>query len=117
MKGSVIIDSVRTAIGRTGGTLKDEEIDFHAAKVIQEIVSRVGVDPAAIDEVILGQAKQSSDAPNLARLAALRTGLPVDIPGCAVHRKPALRLADRTVRPLNDGSHSGKPRRTIRDQP
>lgn len=87
MKEVVIIDGVRTAIGRMGGALKDEAVDFLAAKVIREIVSRTGVDPAAIDEVILGQAKQSSDAPNLSRLAGLRAGLPVDIPGYTVHRQ------------------------------
>ncbi len=87
MKNVVIVDAVRTAVGRIGGSLKDVEVDFLAAKVIDEIVLRTGVDKGDIDEVILGQAKQSADASNLARLASLRAGLPVEVPGYTVHRQ------------------------------
>src|SRR5690625_2350383 len=86
MKNVYIIDSIRTAIGRMGGTLKDELVDFLAATVIQEIVDRTG-EEIEVDEVILGQTKQSSDSANLGRLAALRAGLPVDVPGYTVHRQ------------------------------
>lgn len=87
MGNAVIIDSVRTAVGRIGGSLKDVAVDFLAAKVIQEIVTRTGIEKEMIDEVIMGQTKQSTDAPNLARLALLRAGLPVEIPGYTVHRQ------------------------------
>ncbi|MEE3952378.1 thiolase family protein [Peribacillus frigoritolerans] len=87
MKNAVIIDSVRTAVGRMGGTLKDVEVDYLAAKVIDEILVRTGVNKSEIDEVILGQAKQSTDQPNLARLALLRAGLPIEITGYTVHRQ------------------------------
>jgi acetyl-CoA C-acetyltransferase len=70
-----------------GGSLKDVEVDFLAAKVIQEIIVRTGIGKNEVDEVILGQAKQSTDSPNLARLALLRAGLPVEIPGYTVHRQ------------------------------
>ncbi|WP_027416329.1 thiolase family protein [Aneurinibacillus terranovensis] len=87
MKNVVIIDSVRTAVGKIGGSLKDVEVDFLAARVIQEILLRTGMEKDEVDEVILGQAKQSADSPNLARLALLRAGLPVEVPGYTVHRQ------------------------------
>lgn len=87
MKNAVIIDSVRTAIGRLGGSLKNVEVDFLAAKVLDEILVRTGIDKNVVDEVILGQGKQSSDSPNLARLALLRAGLPITVPGFTVHRQ------------------------------
>ncbi len=87
MRNAVIIDSVRTAVGRMGGALKDVEVDYLAAKVIGEIVARTGIDAKQIDEVILGQAKQSTDSPNMARLALLRAGLPIEVSGYTVHRQ------------------------------
>jgi acetyl-CoA C-acetyltransferase len=70
-----------------GGSLKDVLVDFLAAKVIDEVIVRTGIDRNDVDEVILGQAKQSSDSANLARLALLRAGLPVEVPGYTVHRQ------------------------------
>ncbi|WP_338451039.1 thiolase family protein [Niallia oryzisoli] len=87
MKNAVIVDSVRTAIGRIGGSLKEIEVDFLAAKVIDEIILRTGIEKGDVDEVILGQTKQSADSANLARLALLRAGLPVEVPGYTVHRQ------------------------------
>jgi acetyl-CoA C-acetyltransferase len=82
----VIVEAVRTAIGRMGGALKNELVDFLAAKVIRELLNRTNQE-IHIDEVILGQAKQSTDAPNLGRLAALRAELPVEVTGYTVHRQ------------------------------
>lgn len=87
MKNAVIIDSVRTAVGRMGETLKDVEVDYLAAKVLDEITVRTGIDKSKVDEVIIGQAKQSTDSPNLARLALLRAGFPIEITGYTVHRQ------------------------------
>ncbi|MDR7076572.1 acetyl-CoA C-acetyltransferase [Neobacillus niacini] len=87
MKNVVIIDSVRTAIGKIGGSIKDVEVDHLAAKVIQEVLLRTGMEKSVVDEVILGQTKQSTDTPNLSRLALLRAGLPVEVPGYTVHRQ------------------------------
>lgn len=86
MNHPVIVESVRTAVGRMGGTLKNELVDFLAAKVIREVIERTKVD-ITVDEVILGQTKQSTDSANLGRLAALRAGLPVEVPGYTVHRQ------------------------------
>ena len=87
MTQAVIIDSVRTAIGKLGGSLKDIEADYLGAEVLQEIIRRTQIDPELIDEVILGQGKQSTDTPNLARVATLRAKLPIHIPGYTVHRQ------------------------------
>lgn len=87
MRPVYIVESVRTAIGKLGGSLKDVPVDFLGAKVIDEIMVRTGVSRSDVDEVILGQTKQSSDAPNLARVALLRAGLPVEVPAYTVHRQ------------------------------
>lgn len=87
MREVVIIDSARTAIGRMGGALKDILVDHLAAKMIEEVIDRSGLSPDQIDEVILGQAKQSADSSNLARLSLLRAGLPIEVPGYTVHRQ------------------------------
>ncbi|WP_368505433.1 acetyl-CoA C-acyltransferase [Alkalihalophilus sp. As8PL] len=87
MRETVIVDSVRTAIGKLGGTLKEETVDHLASKVIAELFKRNQLEKELVDEVILGQAKQSADAPNLARLSLLRAGLPIHVPGYTVHRQ------------------------------
>ncbi|MGK7379684.1 thiolase family protein [Planococcus sp. 1R117A] len=103
MNNPVIIASTRTAIGKMGGALKDELVDFLAAKVIDEVVKRGSFDKQAIDEVIIGQAKQSADSSNLARLALLRAELPIETTGYTVHRQcgsglQAINNADQQIR-------------------
>lgn len=87
MREAVIVGGVRTAIGRIGGTLKDVEVDLLAEHVIRELINRTGVPAESVNEVIFGHTKQSSDNPNLARLALLRAGMPVEVPGYTVHRQ------------------------------
>ncbi|HEU5140268.1 MAG TPA: thiolase family protein [Bacillales bacterium] len=87
MKNVVIIDGVRTAVGRMGGALKDVEVDHLSAHVMKEALTRSGVSGSDIEEVVWGQAKQSSDTSNLAHVAGLRAGLPVEVPGYTVHRQ------------------------------
>ncbi|KAF0818291.1 Acetyl-CoA acetyltransferase [Bacillus sp. ZZV12-4809] len=87
MRNAVIIEGVRTAIGRMGGTLKDIEVDFLSEKVMRGALERSRLEGSEVGEVVWGHAKQSSDVPNLARLAALRAGLPVEVPGYTVHRQ------------------------------
>lgn len=87
MHRAVIVDSVRTGIGKLGGSLKNIEVDFLASKVIDEIIARTGIEKNIIDEVIMGQGKQSTDSPNMARLALLRAGLPVEVPAYTIHRQ------------------------------
>ncbi|WP_139822757.1 thiolase family protein [Tuberibacillus sp. Marseille-P3662] len=87
MKHPVIIDSVRTAVGKLGGTLVNETADNLGSHVIEALLNRTDLDKSAVDEVILGQAKQSSDASNVARVAMLRAGIPVEVPGYTLHRQ------------------------------
>ncbi|ARI76885.1 thiolase family protein [Halobacillus mangrovi] len=87
MREVYIVDGVRTAIGRMGGTLKDIEVDFLSSSVMEEVLQRSDLQGEEVDEVIWGNAKQSSDTPNLAHLASLRAGFPIEVPGYTVHRQ------------------------------
>ncbi|MGE7842585.1 thiolase family protein [Lysinibacillus sp. NPDC093712] len=87
MKEVVIVEGVRTAIGKLGGSLINETADVLGSTVIRELLNRTQLDPTLIDEVILGQAKQSADQSNVARLASLRAELPITVPGYTVHRQ------------------------------
>lgn len=87
MKNVVIVDSVRTAIGKLGGAMKDVTADYLGEYVIRALVERTQVDANGIDEVILGQAKQSADISNVARVSSLRAGLPLSVPGYTLHRQ------------------------------
>ena len=89
MKEAVIISGVRTAIGKLGGALQDVLVEHLASQVLVEAIRRAGFKADALDEVILGHAKQSTDTPNLARVAALYADLPVEIPAYTVHRQCA----------------------------
>lgn len=75
-KTAVIIDGCRTAVGSFGGSLKPLSATDLACAVLKGELDRTGIDPKEIDEVIMGQCRQSSDEPNLARIAALRVGIP-----------------------------------------
>ncbi|UPM55236.1 thiolase family protein [Gottfriedia acidiceleris] len=87
MRNAVIIDGARTAIGKMGGTLKDIDVDFLSEKVMREAIKRSKIQGADVEEVVWGHSKQTSDVPNLARLAALRAELPIEVPGYTVHRQ------------------------------
>lgn len=87
MEQVVIVQAVRTAIGRIGGALKDLEADYLGALVMKECLQRAGIPGEDVGEVIIGQTKQSTDAPNLARVAALRAGIPIEVPAYTVHRQ------------------------------
>jgi 3-oxoadipyl-CoA thiolase len=87
MRTAWIIDAVRTPIGRHGGALARVRPDDLAAAAIAALVRRTAVDPALIDDVLLGCANQAGeDNRNVARMAALLAGLPVDVPGQTVNR-------------------------------
>ncbi len=86
MKEVVIVGGVRTPIGSHGGAFRDLPAQELAAIVIREVLNRTGLDPLQIDEVILGCIGQQSDAPNIARVAALMAGVPVRVTGCTIQR-------------------------------
>ena len=82
-----IIDAVRTPIGRYGGALASVRPDDLAALVIRAIVERTPLDPALVEDVILGCANQAGeDNRNVARMALLLAGLPVEVAGLTVNR-------------------------------
>ncbi|MFH0915319.1 MAG: acetyl-CoA C-acetyltransferase [bacterium] len=87
MNEVVIVSAVRTAVGRIGGALKDIQPEDLAVAVMDAAIQRAGIEPGAIDEVIFGQTKQSADAANLARVAALKAGLPIEVPAYTVMRQ------------------------------
>ncbi len=82
-----MVDGVRTPIGRYGGALSSVRPDDLAAIAIAELVSRSGVDPSLVDDVIFGDANQAGeDNRNVARMAVLLAGLPDSVPGITVNR-------------------------------
>lgn len=88
MAEAYLIDGVRTPIGSLGGSLASVRADDLAAHVIAELLRRnPGVDPARVDDVILGCANQAGeDNRNVARMALLLAGLPSGVPGETVNR-------------------------------
>lgn len=87
MDDVVIVAATRTAIGNYGGVFKDLRAPALTVPVMQELISRSGIDPAIIDDVIWGCCYQrTKDETNLARVAALQAGVPVEVPGITVHR-------------------------------
>ncbi|MGZ5309278.1 MAG: thiolase family protein, partial [Solirubrobacterales bacterium] len=108
MPGAVIIDAVRTPVGRYGGALSTARPDDLAARVVGAALERTGAEPASVDEVVFGCANQAGeDNRNIARMALLLAGLPVEVPGVTVNRLCASGLeavvcADRALK-LGDG--------------
>lgn len=87
MTEAFLIGGVRTPVGRYGGALSSVRPDDMAALVLSEAVSRAGIDPETIDEVIMGNANGAGEENrNVARMATLLAGLPVGIPGITVNR-------------------------------
>ncbi len=87
MPDAVIIDAVRTPIGALGGILASVRPDDLAALILRSLVSRNRLDPATIDEVILGCSNQAGeDNRNIARMATLLAGIPVEVPAYTVNR-------------------------------
>ncbi|MFF3172153.1 acetyl-CoA C-acetyltransferase [Streptomyces sp. NPDC057900] len=83
----VICEPLRTPIGRFGGALAGQTPASLAALVIAEVVARTGIDPDRVDEVILGSAYPSADAPAIGRVAALDAGLPQSVTGTQIDRR------------------------------
>jgi acetyl-CoA acyltransferase len=84
---AVIIEGVRTPVGRYGGALASVRPDDLAALVLRALVDRVGLDPGELEDVYLGCANQAGeDNRNVARMAVLLAGFPVEVGGCTVNR-------------------------------
>jgi acetyl-CoA acetyltransferase family protein len=87
MSSALIVSAVRTPVGRAGGVLSDVRPDDLAAIAVKAAVERAPFDAARLDDVILGCTNQAGeDNRNVARMAVLLAGLPVDVPGQTVNR-------------------------------
>jgi 3-oxo-5,6-didehydrosuberyl-CoA/3-oxoadipyl-CoA thiolase len=88
MKAAYIVDAIRTPIGSFTGSLSPVRADDLAAHVLHALMARhPGLDPAAVEDVIMGCANQAGeDNRNVARMASLLAGLPVTVPGETVNR-------------------------------
>jgi acetyl-CoA acyltransferase len=87
MQNAYLLDYVRTPIGRFAGALAPVRSDDLAALTISTVVERTGIDPGRIDDVYYGDANQAGeDNRNVARMATLLAGLPVEVPGSTINR-------------------------------
>jgi len=106
MPQAVIIDAVRTPIGSLGGELSTVRPDDLAAHVIKAIIERNKLDPAQVEEVYLGCANQAGeDNRNIARMALLLAGLPVEVSGVTFNRLCAsgLNAVNQAARAIKTG--------------
>lgn len=87
MKDVFILSGARTAIGDFGGSFKDLLCNQLLVPVIKEVIKRSAIDPAIIDDSIMGNCVQRSDEPNLGRTAALIAGLPIEVTGMTIQRQ------------------------------
>jgi len=87
VREAVICEPLRTAVGRFGGAFKDVPAHVLGATVVRELVSRTGIDPTLVDDVLFAQCYPSMDAPALGRVVALDAGLPTDVGGLQLDRR------------------------------
>jgi len=87
VKEVAIVSGVRTPIGAYCGMFRDVPVEKLAAIVLREAVRKANVKPDEIDDVILGHSFANGETPNLARLALLDAGWPVEIPGFTLDRR------------------------------
>ena len=102
MREAWIVGAVRTPVGRHGGALASVRPDDLAARAVAALVERTGVDPGALDDIVLGCTNQAGeDNRNVARMAGLLAGLPVSVPGRTVNR-----LCGSGLQAVNDAFHA-----------
>lgn len=87
MHEAVICEPVRTPVGRYGGVFRSVAAAALGATVIEGLLSRTGLAPTTIDDVIFGQCYPNGEAPGIGRVAALDAGLPVAVPGLQIDRR------------------------------
>ena len=87
MTDVVILDGARTPIGAFGGTLREFNAPTLMTHAFRAAIAKTKIDPHAIDETIVGQVFQGSDAPDIARYCSLRAGIPPQVPGIAINRQ------------------------------
>ena len=102
MREVVVVDAVRTPIGKYAGALAQVRPDDLAALVLRALVERNGIPPEQIDDVLFGAANQSGeDNRNVGRMAVLLAGLPVSVPGATLNR-----LCGSSLQAVNSAAHA-----------
>lgn len=102
LQEAVIVDSIRTPIGKYGGALSSVRPDDLAALLIRTLVERNHIDPDQIEDVLFGDSNQAGeDNRNVARMALLLAGLPVKVAGATVNR-----LCGSGLEAINEAAHS-----------
>jgi acetyl-CoA C-acetyltransferase len=103
----VICEPVRTPVGRYGGTLKALTAAELGEIALRGLLDRTGLDPAAVDDVILGHCYPNSEAPAIGRVVALNAGLPVTVPGMQVDRRcgSGLQSVLQAAMQVSSGAH------------
>ena len=105
MKSAVVVDCCRTAIGRSHpekGVFRDVRSDDLAVAVVRGLVERTGIDPAEIEDVLLGNTQQQKEQGfNVARIVSLMAGLPSTAGGATINR-----LCGSSLQALNQASHA-----------
>ena len=87
MRRAAIVNSLRTPVGTFGGALRPVAVEDLAATVVKEVVSRSGVDPGRIEDVVFAQSYANSEVPCVGRWVALHAGLPIEVPGLQIDRR------------------------------
>jgi acetyl-CoA C-acetyltransferase len=87
VRRAAIVAPLRTPVGSFGGSLRPLRAEDLAARIIEAVVDRSGVDPGAIEDVIFAQSYANSEAPCIGRWAALHAGLPITLPGLQIDRR------------------------------
>ncbi|WP_434445597.1 acetyl-CoA C-acetyltransferase [Lentzea sp. E54] len=87
MRDAVICEPIRTPVGRYNGALKDRTAQELGAIVVRELMRRTGLDPSAVDDLVLGHCYPTMDAPAIGRIVALDAGLGVGVPGVQLDRR------------------------------
>lgn len=87
MRRAAIVTPVRTPVGTFGGSLRPVPVEELAATTVRAVVTRSGIDPARIDDVVMAQSYANSEVPCVGRWAALQAGLPVSVPGMQLDRR------------------------------
>lgn len=87
VKEAVIVDGVRTPIGRMGGSLSSFRPEELAAFALEGLLNKTGINPALVEDVIMGHACTNNAAVNIARWALLKAGFPTSVPGQTVERQ------------------------------
>jgi len=107
MSEVVICEPVRTPIGRYGGSLKALTAAELGEIALRGLLGRTGLDPAAVDDVILGHCYPNSEAPAIGRVVALNAGLPVTVPGMQVDRRcgSGLQSVLQAAMQVSSGAH------------